>query len=141
MKRDGKIKENFLIGKFLKKTHPELAKEIADTYIYPPSPLNDYGLIPGFYDQFKEIAHDYKWNSKQLFISCIIRLYNPQLYNQPTSSLLVRSKLVIQLTRIMGIDRGNVSRYIRTGVVQETAYEEYKQMVDEVVKKIFPDAD
>lgn len=141
MPRERKERENYLIGKFLKKTHPELAKQIADTYIYPPPPLNDYAFISDLYQRFKPLAHDYKWNSKQLFISAIIRLYNPSLHQQPTQNLLIRTGLVLAIAKQIPMPKGKVSVYIRTVMVQERAYDSYKAMVDEVVAKIHTNAD
>jgi hypothetical protein len=141
MTRERKEKETFLIGKFLQKTNPELAKAISEQYIYPPSPLNDYELIADLFSKFKPLAHDYNWNSKKLFISIILRLYNPQLYNQPRANLLIRPGLVIAISRAIAMDKGRVSKYIRTALVHETAYEEYKAMVDDALQKLHPNAD
>jgi hypothetical protein len=136
MKRDGKIKENYMLGRFLKRDHPDVAQFILETYVYPLPLVEDLTMIGPLREKFRGLGLEAKWNMNQLFISCVIRLCNPQLYRHPAKALIVRSKLVKEVAAVLSIDVGAVSRYIRSAIFYEKTYEDYRILVDDIVQKI-----
>jgi len=124
-------REYNLIGWILMQIQPQTAKEIICTYMRPKPKYNDLLLVPHFLHQFCKIiniepdkVHGSLFKTsmvdkRNLFVSAMIRLYNPELYRHPSDRIIIRRGFNKTLADALGIDQGRISKAIRDSIIQE----------------------
>lgn len=144
-KRSPSRKEIALIGKFVNQLYPDLAKEITEKYIWPEPICSDYSLIAGFFDEFcrlKDILPDqikgaqFKHSlagQRRLFVSAMIRIYHPQLYNQG-SKMIIKYGFNAYMSKFLKIARPTMHTTLRDCVNQENIYVEIREEVSRIVQ-------
>ena len=138
----------YMLGLVLMQTDPERAKKIISIYINPEPRFHDYSLIPLFFYSFCKIRgidpdkfqgplfKTSMTDTRRLFISSMIRLYNPQIYNQPNNCILVRKGFSQAMAKLLGLAGSNMSKTIRDCVMQEKLYDNIKNQVSEIVERL-----
>lgn len=117
-----------LLGKLLINKKPEVAKEL---YQYlPAKPIeSDFTKIPQYFKSFCKIQNieteDIKANERRIFIAAIILLYNPK------TRLLLK-----HLSETIKQFPSNTSVMIEEVEFRYRKVEEFRNQVDEIVKKI-----
>jgi hypothetical protein len=143
-----KSKESYLIGRLLKRLHPEIATSIIEQYIRPSEDPCDFSQIPDIFDKFcllNEISpKDIKgplekraqFDNRKLFISVMIRIFNPQIHHHPQDAIILRPGFNSQISTFLGIGQYVTTKTIRIAIVHERVYEEYRERVDEITTKL-----
>jgi len=136
------------LGKLLMIRHPQVAKDLYDSYLADQPTDSDYTRIGCYYQKFcgiMGIHEDHcrgalfkhsRSELRRLFISCMLRLYNPAVYRQPDSCLINPQGLVKQLAEVLCVAAPRVSEAIRQAVAEERIYERYREKVDKIVERI-----
>ena len=145
MKRKIYQKEFYVIGHLLWRTDRQAAEDLISTYIRPKQKFDDFTIISLFFMCFcdvRKIHHSqltgilYKstlTKERRLFISCMIRLYNSQIYGHPSEAMIIRIGFSGRLARVLQISQTQVSKLIKTCVIHEKVYEETRNEVTETV--------
>jgi hypothetical protein len=146
-KRSRSSKEIVLIGKLVKKLYPDLAKEITAKYIWPEAPCSDYKYISLFFDEFCRIKNinpelikgpQFKTrlvDQRRLFVSAMIRLYNPQLYGQG-DSIMIKYGFNAYLGKFLKMKKQTMHTTVKDCVNQENIYDSIRSEVSDLVAKL-----
>lgn len=140
-------KEYFLLGKLLTQRHPDMAKELLPQ-LPGKAQLTDYDKVPALYLLFCKIINvnpeEYrgqlhrtaKLDIRRLFISTMLHLYVPEIFNHPLDGPIVPWGFSKKICDVLHVGKGQMSRIIREVILAERAYEEYKTKVDDVLTKM-----
>jgi hypothetical protein len=142
------LKQYHLIGWFLARTDPQKAASIIDTYIKPAPRCNDFEQIPAFLQHFSQLKDIQPIqikgalmkrqlvDTRKLFISVMIRIYNPQVYNHPKDGMVFTYGFSIYLAELLQLKQSHISRTIRECIMEERVYEQTRRAVDEIEKQL-----
>ncbi len=128
------------LGKFVAAQHPDLAKVIVHRYLHSDAIDENLDNIPAYYAGFLAVCPStVEVNSsyaKRLFISVMLRIYSPGVYEQPPKDLVMRQGLVVAVSKTVSLNQGYLSRCIRSVIVHEKVYEDYREQVLDIVERL-----
>lgn len=137
-----------LLGRLLAKRMPEVAQALMTSFheetVKPTetdhSKLEIYFLA---YCQIRDIEplelrgnlHKAgKIDVRREYIGSMLRLYNPQLYVQPPSDMIIHYGFVKSLANVLELREQNIGRTIRETVLREKVYEAFANQVKATVE-------
>lgn len=136
-----------LLGRLLLRHRPEVARELMP---HLDTPEADPARIPDYFEAFcalhsldpddyrGALYKSFKVERRKLFIACMLRLYNPACFAQPSDAIMVSRSFVARLSATLSQDKGNISRLIRQVIVMERAYEDFRGQVNDTLSKLNP---
>ncbi len=135
-----KNKLYFQIGLYVASKHPDLASEIVSKYLHTEAKDVDLEHMPQYYYKFEQyLEHRVTdiFSQRKLFVSAMLRIYTPGVYNQHQGNITMsKYGLVKAISRLVGIKEPRVSQVIRQVITFERVYEDYRTQVDELVQFI-----
>ena len=148
LSHSGNKKVYALLGQTLMNTMPDLANELLTTHCNGNPLDSDLYNIPKYYRTFCA-AHNInpgehsgavytreKVDLRKVFVCCILHIYSPQVFVQPTEFIVVRHGLVRSLSSSINQEQGNVSKMIREVITLQDVYQEFKERVVNALKLI-----
>jgi hypothetical protein len=138
-----------LIGRLLAYQKPELAEALLVVYSQKAEPLEtDLSKIKDYFDVFCLIHNlnpqEYKGRIlsvsknyyRKLFISTMVRLYHPGIYDLPKCFVLPKTGLSKALSKVIERDKAEISRTIKENIIWEKTDDDYRERVDRTVEQI-----
>lgn len=128
-----------LIGKLLINQSPGMVNRLLSPYFKETPCEQDLSKIKGYYYLFcaiNDINEDATVQQRRLFIASMIRIYNPQVHDQPTHQISLRHRLVRCISEALKQKESNVSTMIREVICWERSYEEFAQEVSVMIQKL-----
>jgi hypothetical protein len=119
-------RDYLLLGRLLVKHRPEIAASLISEQ---ETRETDFAKIPKYLKQFckyKGVKISDHINYRREFLSVMLHLYNPQVYNQPTDSIKLNKGFVLHVSIAVQQDNGNTSRMIREVISLEKIYENFR---------------
>lgn len=134
-------KQYLLLGRLLVLRHPEVANQLLGQ-ISVDHQEADFSRVPEYYQAFCGIVNidplEYqgplnettKVDVRRLFVSVMLHLYTPQVYNHPADSIIIRRGFVKAVSGVLLVDPDYMSRFIRQTISMERHYDWYREKVD-----------
>jgi hypothetical protein len=135
-----------LIGKLLAYQKPELADALLTVYGQKAEPKEcDLSKIVNYFDVFCLIheltPQEYKGRIlsanknyyRKLFISTMVRIYQPGLYDMPKCFILAKTGLSKALYEVLDMDKAEISRIIKENIMWEKTDDDYRLRVNKIV--------
>lgn len=141
-------KQYLLLGKLLVMRHPDVAEQLLIQIAPGDPPERDLSRIPVLYNSFCMVVNvdplklrgplrqTTKVDVRRLFISVILHLYSPQVYNQPSDGIIIRHGLVQAVSSLLYVNSAYMSRFIRQTILMEKVYEEYRAKVTQTREEL-----
>lgn len=142
-------KQYLLLGKLLVLRQPDLAADLL-RQISTDHQEKDFSRVPDYYQAFCVIAgvdpYEYKGalnctarvDTRRLFISAMLHLYSPEVYNHPSDCINIRRGFVKAVSEVLDVDADYMSRFIRQTISMEKHYEWYQEKVNQTRAQLTP---